>query len=156
MIFVFDPVHQDVRTWTHCEIEGLCFVVTIRCMQSGQRNRAAIVDCAWELRHYLLSAKNVEIEQVQMMCPPSISGRDEWALEKLESINIYAGVETDESAVVYRTIDKSYKLGELDLRKKKTSRVIYSARQLSDYHATLCNAHQTAPGPKLYTELWVR
>lgn len=133
MIFLFDPKQKEVRTWTHCEIEGLCFIATITSMRTGQRNRAAVVECAFELRHYLLTAKDVVVRHVHMMCPPSITGRSAWAMEELESIVAFNGVDVDESAVLYRTSVASYKLGDLDLRKKKHSRVLYSARYLERY-----------------------
>lgn len=130
VIVLFDPKQREVRTWTHCEIEGLCFVATITSMSTGQRNRAAVVECAYELRHYLLTAKDVVVRHVHMMCPPSLSGRSAWALEELESIVAYTGIDTEQSAVLYRTSVASYKLGELDLRKKKHSRVLFSAHHL--------------------------
>lgn len=129
MIFLFDPKAGEVRTWTHCEIEGLCFFITIKCMRTGQRNRAAVVNCAHELRHYLLVAKDIEILQVQMMCPPSITGLSGWLLEELDSVVLHSGIGTKETAVVYKTKTQSYKLGDLDLRKKKSSRKLYSVNQ---------------------------
>ncbi|WP_040266333.1 hypothetical protein [Pseudomonas rhodesiae] len=133
MIFFFDPKLREVRAWSHSEIEGLCFFITIRCMHTGQQNRAAVVNCAYELRHYIQAAKDVEIIQVQMMCPPSVSGLSGWILEELDSVVIYSGIDTHETAVVYRTHSKSYKLGELDLRKRKKSRKLYSANYLSTH-----------------------
>lgn len=119
VILLFDPEQKEVRASTHCEIEGLCFFVSIRCMHTGQQNRAAVVSCAYELRHYLEVAKDVEIHRVQMACPPSITGQCQWTLSELESVIIYSGVDTDESAVVYRTKSGVLKLGDLDLRKRK-------------------------------------
>ncbi|MFD2642686.1 hypothetical protein [Pseudomonas japonica] len=100
-------------------------------MHTGQRNRAAIVNCAYELRHYLLTARDVEIHQVQMMCPPSISGQNQWVLSELDSITLYSGVDTNETAMVYRAKGQVYKLGELDLRKRKTARTFYTSAELS-------------------------
>lgn len=65
-----------------------------------------------------------------MMCPPNVNGRDAWSLEHLQKIVFFEGVETGESAVVYRTSDKTYKFGNLDLRKKKTQRTWYSEQHL--------------------------
>lgn len=130
VIILFDPTQKEARTWTHCEIEGLCFIATITSVRTGQRNRAAMVECAYELRHYLLTAKDVVVRHVHMLCPPSISGRSAWALEELESIVAFTGVDSDQSAVLYRTSTASYKLGDLDLRRKKHSRVLFSTRHL--------------------------
>ncbi len=54
-----------------------------------------------------------------MMCAPTVSGRREWALEKLESIVVFQGGATNANAVVYRTSIASYKIGDPDLRKKR-------------------------------------
>jgi len=156
VIFLFDPKHKEVRTWTHCEIEGLCFIATITSMKTGQRNRAAVVECAYELRHYLLTAKDVVVRHVHMMCPPSISGRSAWAMEELESIVAFNGVDVDESAVLYRTSVASYKLGELDLRKKKHSRVLYCARHLERYPPLASDAPYEDIYPKMLSPLWGR
>ncbi|MNF69941.1 hypothetical protein D3C84_518380 [compost metagenome] len=156
MIFLFDPKQREIRTWTHCEIEGLCFIATITSTRTGQRNRAAMVECAYELRHYLLTAKDVVVRHVHMMCPPSLSGRSAWALEELESIVAFTGVENDQSAVVYRTSVASYKLGELDLRKKKHSRVLYSARHLERHSPFISISPYDEGEPQLLAPLWVR
>jgi hypothetical protein len=144
VIVLFDPKQNEVRTWTHCEIEGLCFVATITSIRTGQRDRAAVVECAYELRNYLLTAKDVVISHIHMMCPPSVSGRSAWALEELESIVAYTGIGIDQSAVLYRTSVASYKLGELDLRKKKRSRVLFSARYLKQHSPK--TSGRTVPG----------
>lgn len=155
MIVLFDPKQKEVRTWTHCEIEGLCFIATITSMRTGQQNRAAVVECAYELRHYLLTAKDVVVRHVHMMCPPSMSGRSAWALEELESIVAYTGVEVDQSAVLYRTSVASYKLGELDLRKKKHSRVLFSARHLEQHSPKTSDAPYADVYPQMLAPLWV-
>ncbi len=131
MILLYDATSREIKTWTHCELEGLCFFISIRCMHTGQQDRVAIVQCAHELRHYLEAAKDVEIHHVQMLCPPLISGQSQWTLEDLESVTIYTGVNIQENAVVYRTKERTYKLGELDLRRKKQSRRLYSSSRLS-------------------------
>lgn len=151
MIFLFDPKPREVRTWTHCEIEGLSFLITIKCMHTGQQDRAAVVNCAYELRHYLQAAKDVEILQVQMMCPPAISGLHEWVLEELDSVVLYSGIDTDETAVVYRTKSQAYKLGELDLRKRKKSRRLYSTSDLSAHEPEKSEARIIACDVHLYS-----
>jgi hypothetical protein len=152
VIFVFDPVHRDVRTSSYCEIEGLCFIVTITCMQTGHE-RAAVVECAYELRHYLLAAKNVSIKHIQLMSPPSVSGHSHWALEELERIVIYNGVGTNQNAVVYQTSSRAYKLGDLDLRKKKTARVLYTTSFFHMHEAEATAPPPVMPTPRLYAEL---
>lgn len=156
MIFLFDPKHKEVRAWTHCEIEGVCFIATITSLRTGQQNRAAVVECAYELRHYLLTAKDVAVRHVHMLCPPSISGRSAWAMEELESIVAFNGVEVDESAIVYRTSVASYKLGDLDLRKKKQSRVLYSAHLLHQHSPEVSDALHEGQYPQMLAPLWVR
>ncbi len=156
MLFLFDPKQKEVRTWTHCEIEGPCFIATITSMRTGQRNRAAMVECAYELRHFLLTAKDVAVRHVHMMCPPSISGRSAWTMEELESIIAFNGVDVDQSAVVYRTSVASYKLGDLDLRKKKHSRVLYSACHLDRHHPTDSESPYEKSEPQLLATLWGR
>jgi hypothetical protein len=158
VIFFFDPRLKEVRTWTHCEIEGLCFIATITSMRTGQRNRAALVECAYELRHYVSAAKNVVVQHVHMMCPPSLSGRSAWAMEELESIVAFTGVDSNQTAVLYKTSVASYKLGDLDLRKKKHSRVLFSARQLEQQSPitsdTLDGGMHTHP--QMLAPLWTR
>lgn len=155
MIFLFDPKQKEVRTWTHCEIEGLCFIATIKSIRTGQQNRAAMVECAYELRHYLSTAKDIVVKHVHMMCPPSISGRSAWALEELESIVVFTGVDNDQSAVLYRTSIASYKLGELDLRRKKHSRVLYSTRHLKQHSPVASNTSRDERYPQMFSPLWV-
>jgi hypothetical protein len=156
VIFLFDPKHNEVRTWTHCEIEGLCFIAIITSMRTGQRNRAAMVECAYELRHYLLTAKDIVVRHVHMMCPPSISGRNTWAMEELESIIAFNGVNVDESAIVYRTSVATYKLGDLDLRKKKQSRVLYSTRLLTQHCPEFSDAPSEDTYPQMLTPVRIR
>jgi hypothetical protein len=153
VIFLFDRKHKEVRTWTHCEIEGLCFVATITSMRTGQRNRAAVVECAYELQHYLSNVKDVVVKHVHMMCPPSISGRSAWALEELESIVAYSGVDIAQHAVLYRTTIATYKLGELDLRKKKNRRVLFSARHLERHAPTTSDHSFDDAEPRLLASL---
>lgn len=156
MIFIFDQKHREVRTWTHCEIEGLCFIVTISSIKSRQRHRAAVVECAYELRHYLLNAKDVVVKHVHMMCPPSVSGRSAWALEELESIVAFNGIDVDQGAILYRTSLGSYKLGELDLRKKKRSRVLFSAHHLDQHSPQASIFSHDEIEPQLLAPLWER
>lgn len=156
MIFLFDPQQKETKTWTHCEIEGLCFIATITSVRTGQRNRAAMVECAYELRHYLQTAKDVVVRHVHMMCPPSISGRSAWALEELESIVAFTGVDSDQSAVLYRTSIASYKLGDLDLRRKKHSRVLFSMRHLKQHSPRASDTPYGNKSPQMLAPLWVR
>lgn len=133
MIYVLDPKSRDVRAGLHCEIEGLCFLATITSIHTGKRDRAALIRCAYELQHYLLLAKDVAIEAVQMVCPPSLTGGENWSLEDLIQIVCYRGIGTDEGAVVYRTSMGTYKFGDLDLRKKKTRQIWYSQQRLRSH-----------------------
>lgn len=100
--------------------------MTITSLKTGKRDRAAIVECAYELRHYLVVAEDVKVEQVHMLCPPALTGKIGWTLEHLLDIVFHQGTEINDTAVVYRTTVRSYKLGELDLRRKKKSRRWYS------------------------------
>jgi hypothetical protein len=156
VILVFDPTHQKVRSWTHAEIEGPCFVATITSMHTGLRNRAAIIECAYELQYYLLAAKDVRVEHIHMMCPPSISGRSHWALEELTTIIAFQGLATEESAVVYRTAVTSYKIGELDLRRKKEARVLYSQRHLERHSPKKSSNEALGMDLQLYGPLWAK
>lgn len=131
VIYVLDPVSKAAHARSHCEVEDLCFLLTITSIQTGQRNRAAIVRCAYELQSYITCAKDVKVEEVQMLCPPSVNGSDAWSLEHLQKIVFFEGIETGESAVVYRTFGNTYKFGNLDLRKKKNQRIWYSEHHLS-------------------------
>jgi hypothetical protein len=131
VIYVLDPAKRATLASSRCEVEGPCFLATITSIDTGKRNRAAIVRCAYELLHYLNLAKDVEIEGIQMLCPPDLTGRNVWSLEDLVQIVCFRGIETDDSAVVYRTSMGTYKLGELDLRRKKTRQVWYSEHRLS-------------------------
>ncbi|GAB0079702.1 hypothetical protein ALO99_02764 [Pseudomonas coronafaciens pv. porri] len=65
-----------------------------------------------------------------MLCPPALTGRSVWSLEELVEIIFFNGVDIDESAVIYRTSGGTYKLGDLDLRRKKTSRAWFSEAQV--------------------------
>lgn len=156
MILVFDPAYQDVRTWGHGEIEGPCFLATITSMHTGQRNRAAIIECAYTLQYYLLAVTDVTVEHVHMMCPPSISGRSQWALEELRTITMFRGLATGESAVVYRTSEASYKIGELDLRRKKEARVLYSQKSLGRHSPEISPSWMRGVDLQLYGSLWAK
>src|SRR3546814_14617890 len=90
-------------------MEGLCFVATIISLHTGQTNRAAILNCAYELQYYLAAVTDVEVRHVHMMCSPSLSGRTHWTLEELESVTVFNGISTDQRAVVYRPASASYK-----------------------------------------------
>ena len=103
VIYTLDPASREVHTMKQCEVEGLCFLATITSIHTGKRNRAVIIRCAYELNYFLHAATDVEVEGVQMLCPPTVTGRDLWSLEELLQIVFFRGVETEESAVVYRT-----------------------------------------------------
>jgi hypothetical protein len=120
-MLVYDPIEKKVKTWSHAEIDGPCFVVTIISLQTGETNRAALLRCIYTLRHYLITVKGVEIEHIHMMCPPSISGKSYWIMEELLSVASYNGLETPEKSIVYRTKEPVYKIGEFDRRKKKVT-----------------------------------
>lgn len=150
VIYVLDPRSRAVHARSHCEVEGFCFLITITSIQSGKRDRAAIVRCAYELQHYLSCAKDVLVEGVQMLCPPSVNGRELWSLEDVIRIDCFRGVESDESAVVYKTATGTYKLGELDLRRKKTRQVWYSEHRLHTRTPQVSNRVLNEGGLYLY------
>jgi hypothetical protein len=129
-MLVYDPRGKEVRTHSVAEIEGPCFVATITSLDTGETNRAALLRCAFTLYEYLLSVKGVEIKHIHMMSPPSISGRNSWVMEELISVTSHSGLETSEGSVVYRTTESVYKIGEFDMRKRKRSRLLYSAHHL--------------------------
>jgi hypothetical protein len=147
-MLVYDPIEKKVRTWSHAEIDGPCFVATITSLQTGEVSRAALLRCAYTLHHYLLTVKGVEIKHIHMMCPPSISGKSHWIMAELLSVTSYNGLETPESSIVYRTKESAYKIGELDLRKKKKSRILYSTQHLQAHtpEPLFCLAEQVIPG----------
>jgi len=131
-------------------VEGPCFLATISSIQTGKRDRAAIVRCAYELQSYLNLATDVIVEGIQMLCPPNLTGRTAWSLEDLLQIDCFRGVETEDSAVVYRTSIGTYKLGKLDLRRKKTCHVWYSKQRLSAYIPQASNRVLDMSEPHLY------
>jgi len=91
-----------------------------------------------------------------MMGPPSISGRSAWGLEELESIVVFHEVDSDQTAVVYQTSIANYKVGELDLREKTQSRVLYSARHLQRHSPEATNTPYREVGLQLFGPLWTR
>lgn len=86
LIYLSESHTRTTRTGSYCEIEGMCFWVTLRSLFNGEGERAAIVEDAYELNVFLTRATGVEIAQVQMLCPPSITGRTHWSLEELHKI----------------------------------------------------------------------
>lgn len=156
VIYVLDPTNRTVRASTHCEIDGPCFLATLTYLRTGAQDRAAIIECAYELRYYLQVAEDVAIEQVQMLCPPALTGRTSWSLEKLLSIVFFQGIEIDQTAVVYQTSSGTYKLGELDLRRKKTSQQWFSERQLLSLDPQISNSDFGLKGHHLYAVLQAR
>lgn len=150
LIYLSESHTRTVRTGSYCEIEGMCFWVTLRSPLNGESERAAVVEDAYELNVFLSQAAGVEVAQVQMLCPPSISGRPHWSLEELRKIVIHRGLESSQSAVVYETAVATYRLGDLDLRRRKRSHVLYSARNLKARITTAAPPLKSAEEPQLY------
>lgn len=150
MIYLSESHTRTVRTGSYCEIEGMCFWVTLRSLFNGDRERAAIVENAYELNVLLAKATGVVIEQVQMLCPPSITGRPSWSLEELRKVVIHRGIECSGSAVIYETDVATYKLGDLDLRVRKRSHALYSAQILKARTPTTSFSQKSAEDPQLY------
>lgn len=115
-----------------------------------------MVSCAYELQHYLTIATDVEVSEVQMLCPPALSRSGHWSLEKLVQITCFQGVEPQESAVLYRTSQGFYKIGELDLRKKKTSRVWFSKKRLEDLRPRISERANESSGDQMYSPLYLK
>ncbi len=88
-----------------------------------------------------------------MLCPPTVTGRDRWSLEELVQIVFFEGLETDESAVVYRTSMGTYKLGDLDLRRKKKQRIWYSKGHLSSHTPQPSHRLLNMSAPHLYASV---
>ncbi|TRO38309.1 hypothetical protein EQ845_07155 [Pseudomonas putida] len=132
------------------------FLVTITPAQTGARNRAAMINCAYELKHYMSAATDVTIDHVQMLCPPALTRSAGWSLEELVDIVCFQGIESEESAVVYRTSQGTYKLGELDLRKKKTWQTWYSKKRLTDHRLKISKGSSDSADPKMYSPLYLK
>lgn len=92
LIYLSESHSHTVRTGSYCEIEGMSFWVTLRSLFAGENERAAVVSDAYELNVFLTQATGVEITQVQMLCPPSITGRPHWSLEELRRVVIHRGL----------------------------------------------------------------
>lgn len=132
------------------------FLVTITPAQTGTCDRAAMINCAYELKHYMSAATDVTIDHVQMLCPPTLSRSGSWSLEDLVDIVCFQGIESEESAVVYRTSRGIYKLGELDLRKKKTRQTWYSKKRLTDHSLRASDNPPESEGPHMYAPLYLK
>lgn len=104
----------------------------------------------------MTAASNVEISHVQMLCPPAITRSGKWSLEDLDRITCFQGVATEESAVVYRTSQGVYKMGELDLRKKKTSRVWFSKKRLENHCPTTSEPEHKSTVHQMYAPLYLK
>lgn len=156
LIYVLDPTEQKVFTRSHCELEGIGFLLTITSAQTGKSDRAAMVSCAYELQHYMTAASDVEISHVQMLCPPALTRSDRWSLVDLDQITCYQGVTTEETAVVYRTAQGVYKIGALDLRLKKTTKVWFSKKRLANHRPRISESHRTASAPRMYAPLYLK
>lgn len=134
----------------------MSFLITITSVLTGMCDRAAMVGCAYELQLYMNTASDVEISRVQMLCPPNLSRSGKWSLEDLEQIIYFQGIATQESAVVYRTSGGVYKMGELDLRKKKTSQVWFSKKRLENHRPRLSESVPQSGSAKMYAPLYLR
>lgn len=132
------------------------FVLTVTSTQTGLSDRAAMVSCAYELQHYLNAASDVEISHVQMLCPPAITRSGKWSLEDLDQIICFRGVATQDSAVVYRTSQGVYKMGDLDLRKKKTSQVWFSRTRLENHRPRHTELPIIAAEHQMYAALYLK
>ncbi|WP_406644091.1 hypothetical protein [Pseudomonas quasicaspiana] len=115
-----------------------------------------MVSCAYELQYYINAASDVEISHVQMLCPPVLTRSGKWSLEDLDQIICFHGVATHESAVVYRTSQGVYKMGDLDLRKKKTSRVWFSKKRLEDHHPRISGSVIKSAYHQMYAPLYLK
>lgn len=71
-------------------------------------------------------------------------------------ITCFQGVETQETAVVYRTSQGVYKIGEVDLRKKKTSRVWFSKKRLADHRPRISEPIHESAGYQMYAPLYLK
>jgi hypothetical protein len=156
LIYVLDSAERAVIARSHGEVEGMGFLVTITPAQTGARDRAALINCAYELKHYMSSATDVTIDHVQMLCPPTLTRSGGWSLEDLVDIVCFQGVESEESAVVYRTSQSTYKLGELDLRKKKTRQTWYSKKRLTDHCLKISKGFSDSADQQMYAPLYLK
>ena len=153
MIYVLDPATRAVHARSRCEVEGLCFLITVTSIHTGKQDRMAIVRCAYELKYYLDFATDVAVDGVQMLCPPSVTGRDVWSLEELVEIVCFRGTGADQSTVVYETAVGTYKFGDLDLRRKKTRHVWFSQERLQGHTPRVSNRVLDERKPHLYAGL---
>jgi len=119
-------------------------------------DRAAMVSCAYELQHFMAAASDVTISRVQMLCPPALSRSGKWSLEDLHQITCFQGIATDKSAVVYRTSCGVYKMGELDLRKKKTTQVWFSQKRLENHRPRISESGPKSVDLQMYAPLYLR
>jgi hypothetical protein len=115
-----------------------------------------MVSCAYELQHYLTIATDVEISDVHMLCPPALARSGHWSLEELAQITYFQGVEPQDSAVLYRTSQGAYKIGELDLRKKKTSRVWFSKKRLENLRPKISERVYESSDHQMYAPLYLK
>ena len=115
-----------------------------------------MVSCAYELQHYLTIATDVEISDVHMLCPPALTGSGHWRLEELAQITYFQGVAPPDSAVLYRTSQGAYKIGELDLRKKKISRVWFSKKRLENLRPRISERVCGSSDHQMYAPLYLK
>lgn len=148
-MFVNDPTFNKTRSFPHIEIEGPCFVATITSLTTGDTNRAALLECIFTLRHYLLAVRDVEIKQIHMMCPPPITGESHWTLEELISITLIDELETQKGGVIYHTNKSVYKIGDFDHGHSTQGHVIYSAQDLRSHVPKPSKNHSEIDSPRL-------
>lgn len=134
----------------------MSFLITITSVLTGMCDRAAMVGCAYELQLYMSTASDVEISRVQVLCPPNLTRSGKWSLEDLDQIICFQGIGTEESAVVYRTSGGTYKMGELDLRKRKTSQVWFSKKRLENHRPRVSESIPKSAGHQMYAPLYLR
>lgn len=156
MIYVLDQAERNVLNKTHCELDGISFLLTISSTHTGFPDRAAVVSCAYELQHYLIVATDVIIKSVKMLCPPALTRSGQWTLEDLERITCFQSVESQHSAVVYRTSHSVYKIGELDLRRKKISRVWFSEKNLERHQPRISETARELTDHQMYAPLHLK
>lgn len=148
-MFANDPISKTIRSFPHAEIEGPNFVATITSLATGDTNRAALIECVFALRHFLLAARDIEIKHIHMMCPPSITGKSHWLLEELISITLIGEVVAENEGIIYQTCSSVYKIGNFDHDHPPKGHVIYSAEMLNFHVPIRSTNHSEFAYPKL-------
>lgn len=155
MIYVLDPEGRAVNARSHCEVEGPCFLATITSIQTGKRDRAAMINCAYELQYYLHCAEGVVIEALQMLCPPTVNGGDAWSLEDLVQIVFLKALNRMKPLwfIEPRTVSIS---SEIWTFAEKSRRVWYSKLLLRSHIPRISNRVPGLSGQQLYAPLYVK